>query len=201
MFEKLYKAIHSVLPNKGFALIITMTSLGSVTFMPYLADRLIDDYDELRYEHAIQRDRIKLLQIENDSLQNKLRQQSIDFSNLLYKTTEDFNSKIVKIESKPKHIIKPKSKVTIHKSDNYVPPIPKWKISAIIVDSAELYKNLANLKEIQITKIPADTTSEKKSKIGSVDIRRKKVSHFHLFNFTAAKKTKSSFNPDRNRRY
>lgn len=196
MFDKLYKSIHSVLPNKGFALVITLSSLGGATFLPYLADRMIDDYDELRYEYMIQKDRIKLLQIENDSLQNKIREQSIEFSDLLYSASADFNDKIIQLEKKHSHILKKPTATISHKTDIPLPPINNLNIKKYVLDSTLAGRGIKISEPIHLT-FATESTQTKPPVFKPIQSKKKTHSHTsRLFEF---RKNIKPFNPDRKR--
>jgi hypothetical protein len=198
MFEKLYKAIHSILPHKGFALFITLGSLGGATFLPYLADRMIDDYDELRYEYMIQRDRIKLLQMENDSLQDRLRAQSIEFSKLLYSATADFNKKIVELENKSNPILKKPDKIITYQTDKPIPTIRRWRINKNLIDSSEIENDINNIKTISV--LPSHTptpTSVKIDTSSSNVVKKKPHTTKNILDIFKHKKAKPVFNPDK----
>ena len=104
MFERLHRAFSQVIPkSKSVALFTTLATLGVGSFIPYFAEELINNDDELRVEYIFQRDRIKTLKYENDSLQKIINQQSIEFSKQLYETTVDFNKRIIDLENLKKN--------------------------------------------------------------------------------------------------
>lgn len=197
MFEKLYRAIQDVLPHKGFALVITMSTLGGATFLPYLADRMIDDYDELRYEYMIQRDRIRLLQLENDSLQDELRAQSIEFSKLLYSATTDFNKKIIEIQRKKHPAIKTPERVITYKSDKHIPDINRFKPNYTLFDSSEIHITEASgIEFIPMSKPLVNKSDTIKTRIRA---KRKYNPTASILEFVKSNKSKQVFNPDRKR--